>query len=485
MKQKIILTIVVSILIFLSFGFKTTSSYLLSQEHIPKHYKDIFFLENNYQIPSPKEYRHQILPNAISYLLPSNELDLIEFTLFLPMQNIPQNPKEVALYALLNQTYFTSGTMKLTPEQITDSLDFIAASMSIALQPYQTTIQFEGFNEHFSDLLSLLTEIITTPRFDTQQVELAKQKLKQSIIENSNQPRGLLNRQYPKLMYQDHPSNWDIDLNILSNLSSTDLNQFVSQLFINQEQNIIFGIAGSFNSQEMLKKLQKFTKKLLNKITIKKPLTVKQRIPYVESKNQLVNHEFTQATIQIGYPGIQRPHPDYYPLTIIHHILGGGLQSKLSQKIRSENGLAYTIYSSVESNYYQPSTSYFFLQTKTQSSFQALDLLFQELNKKNLFTQKELKEAKAILVSNLYSVFKNNFTTAVAFAQSEYWGRSLTHFKDYSRKLNEITLSKIKITFKKYFKDQKPSILLIGPQSILEKNSSTQTFEIIEFFQQF
>jgi predicted Zn-dependent peptidase len=52
-----------------------------------------------------------------------------------------------------------------------------------------------------------------------------------------------------------------------------------------------------------------------------------------------------QAYLAVGYRGLSRDDPDRFALSIANQVLGGGVSSRLFQKIREERGLAYTVQS--------------------------------------------------------------------------------------------------------------------------------------------
>ncbi len=470
MKIKVLLIICI-LFLSSSFGLKVTAQFLERSQTVPNNYRDIIFPNFDYNIPNPKNFRHKIHPKSIAYFLPNKELNLVKFSLSIPTRNIPKNLEELALYQLFESTVFTGGFKNISAKKISDTLEFMASSIDLSLNPYQTNITLNCFNEDVYKLLSLLENMILYPNFDSTHVDIQKQNIIQNIIQNKNTPRGLLEQYYPSLMYQDNPLIWSLTPNLFDTIQSKDLKKWKFKGFKTHTK-FIFSVSGNFDPNIMQKKLNHFTQNIISSFS---NLTDKEQYPLLRFKKEglkkFVSQNFSQSTIQIGYKGIQRPHPDYYPLTLIHYILGGGLQSRLSEKIRSEHGLAYTVYSSIESNYNHKGSSYIFLQTKKESTSKALKLIFSEIQliKKKGFKQQELDNAKSSLLQSLYSLFKNNSSIATTFSQNEAWGRDLDHFQKYLFQLNRISLDKIKNVFHQYFIKQKPSILIISPQEVLEQ----------------
>ena len=66
--------------------------------------------------------------------------------------------------------------------------------------------------------------------------------------------------------------------------------------------------------------------------------------PVADTKR--IAHPATQSHILLAYPGLRRDDPDYFPLLVGNHILGGGgFTSRLMEEIRQKRGLAYSVHS--------------------------------------------------------------------------------------------------------------------------------------------
>ena len=119
-----------------------------------------------------------------------------------------------------------------------------------------------------------------------------------------------------------------------------------------------------------------------------------------QPKVQRIAHPATQAHILLGYPGIKRGDPDYFPLYVGNYVLGGGgFVSRLTEEVREKRGLAYSVYS-----YFVPMAQLgpfqVGLQTKRDQADESLKLVLETLDK---FIEKgptatELKEAKQNII---------------------------------------------------------------------------------------
>jgi zinc protease len=111
-----------------------------------------------------------------------------------------------------------------------------------------------------------------------------------------------------------------------------------------------------------------------------------------------INRDITQANIILGHIGVSRENPDFYALTVMNYILGGGgFSSRLMQEIRNKRGLAYSVASFFNPGKY-PGSFQIVLQTKNSSAREAIDLSLQQLGRirKEPVSEKELEGAKKL-----------------------------------------------------------------------------------------
>lgn len=198
-------------------------------------------------------------------------------------------------------------------------------------------------------------------------------------------------------------------------------------------------------------------------------------IPTIRLKNKpgiyLVDKEITQANISMSAPFVKRPHPDYYPAAVSSFILGGGsFSSRLMSRVRSDNGLAYSIYSTVDNDYRDTGLVTIALQTKVESADTALKLVREEILRlaSEGPTESELSQAKKTLMESLPSLFDSPANTTVLFAKGELLGKKDSHYIDYENEINRVTAEQVRQMTAKYFHPDKMTISIVGPAEKLK-----------------
>ncbi len=178
---------------------------------IPPGYSEIKFPTWTYQPPNPKEYRVELKDGVVAYLVPDSTLDLVQLSLYCGRPNVPRKPADVAALDLYSALLKSGGTRQLTPEQLEDSLEFTAASVSANLGNYQNEAAFDALGKDADAMLHLLPQVVLQPRLDPQVFKLQQRDLLEAIQHRYSKPRGVMGVAYERVMQGSHPLNWTAD----------------------------------------------------------------------------------------------------------------------------------------------------------------------------------------------------------------------------------------------------------------------------------
>ena len=445
-----------------------------SNPGLPPHYKNITYPEFAYQPPYPPNFKVTLDKGVIAYLVPDTALALIQMAIYFGHPNLPAKPEDTGPLNLYSTLLKAGGTVRFTPEQLEDSLEFVAASLSAGLSDYQSEMGLDALRKDAYALFDLLPEVALKPRIDAEAFKVQKRTYLENIRHRYDTPRGVMGVAYEHVMYGPHQVGWMATEKEVEGITPGKLRAYAGIGFAVKD--MVIGVSGQFDKQELVAQL--------NKLIAKLPDTYKNKpdsLPPFRGPDKpgvyLVDKQATQATIRMGAPGVKRPHPDYYPLSVASYIFGdGGFTSRLMEKVRSNEGLAYGIDSDVGSDYNRQGTVGVSLQTKVETGAYAVKLVLDEMDRmgKGGITDAELQRAKDGLIKSLPSLFDTPGATARIFAQGEIWKRSPEHYKEYVETLNKLTKAEVETAFRKYFNRDSMRILVVGPKdALLKKDERT------------
>jgi zinc protease len=453
----------------------------VSGNGIPEHYSKIAYPEFTYKPPYPKDYRTVLDRGVVAYLVPDTTLALIQMSVFFGHPNLPKKPADVAPMSLYSTMLKAGGTLRFKPEQLEDTLEFVAASLGAGVGDYQAEVGLDALRKDAYNLFDLVPEVALQPRLDAEVFKVQKRSYLENLRHRYDTPNGVMGVAYEHVMFGSHPSNWMATEKEVEPLVPANLKPWTGSGYA--VKNMVIAVAGQFDRAEMIAKLNAFIAKF--------PADYKNASdsipPFAGPESPgvyVIDKQVTQATIKIGAPGVKRPNPDYYPLVVASYIFGdGGFTSRLMETVRSNEGLAYGIDSDVGSDYYRRSTVSVSLQTKVETGAYAVKIVLAEMRRmaKDGITDVELQRAKDGLIKSLPAMFDTPAATARAFAQGEIWKRSPEHYLEYIDTMNKLTKAEVETAFRKYFNPDSMRIVVVGPKDQLMKTDERNQAALSHF----
>jgi len=148
----------------------------------------------------------------------------------------------------------------------------------------------------------------------------------------------------------------------------------------------------------------------------------------------------------LGHVGIARTDPDFYAVSVMNYVLGGGsFSSRLMSRIRDNEGLVYGISSAYDARR-DPGTFSVSLQTKTESAPAAIRAVLEEITKLRAegATPQELDAAKNYLSGSFPLRYETNARMALLLGYVELYGLGLGYFDEYPQKIRAVTLADVR-----------------------------------------
>jgi len=308
--------------------------------------------------------------------------------------------------------------------------------------------------------LDVFARIIQSPEFHQTVLAREKARIALSIKESSTKPDYIADHALMKMLYGNHPYGLDDlgEIDTVNALKREDLLSFYRAYYV--AKNAIIVIIGDVNQSEAIAIAESLTTKLpAGQQTTDIPAV---QIPKAETKR--IPHPATQSHIQLAYPGLRRGDPDYFPLLVGNHILGGGgFVSRLMEEVRQQRGLAYSVYSSF-SPYKEQGPFQIGLQTKKEQSEEAFALT-QKVLKEFVSggpTEDELIAAKQNIIGGFPLRIDSNSKILSFLAMIGFYNLPLTYLTDYLAAVEAVTTDQIKQAFQRRIQPEGMVAVIVG-----------------------
>ncbi len=428
-------------------------------------------------IPLPSfalDAEREVLGNGLTVLFfERHNLPIVKVELLIKASKVDE-PSEKAGLANITASMLTEGTKNRTSLQISEEIEFMGADLGVSSDNDYTTISLFILKREIEKGFDIFSDVLLNPTFPEDELKQKKKIVKGSLKQSEESPSFLANRAFLKEVFGTHPYSRIIEgtPESIDLITREDIIKFYRQYY--QPERSILSVVGDLSHDELMNLIDSYLKAWKNtefKIH-KRP----DRNGHFIKKIITIDKDLTQATIMLGHKGIKRDNPDYYAISVMNYILGGGgFSSRLMQTIRDDMGLAYDVHSSFSSNkhggYFKAA-----VQTKNKSANKVIEEILNQIEriKKNKVSEQEINDAKSYLTGSFPRRIDTMSKIASFLVGVEYYGLGLDYDIKYVDYINAITRDDIKRVAEKYLNNENYILVVVG--NIEEANISRDKY---------
>ena len=405
--------------------------------------------------------RVQLGNGMVIFLQPDHELPLITAVARIRGGSISEPAGKAGMGDLYGEVWRTGGTEKMTGDQMDDFLEVRAAKIEADNQSDSTSISLSCLKGDFDAVFQLYLDLLHNPAFREDKMALAKQQMYTAIARRNDDVDSILHREALIIGYgKDNPYARVPEYATVAAVTRQDLVDWHKQYVY--PNNIIFGITGDFDPRAMEAKLRQVFESWPKGPEAHSPeVKFSQPKPgYYLVKKPDVN----QTTIAMLDLGIERSNPDYYAVTVMNQIFGGGFSSRLFNNLRTALGLAYSVGGGVGYGWTHPGLTDFVMQTKSASTvdgIKGIDGQIDELLKAPP-TAEEMKRAKDDILNSFIFQFDTPDKVLREKMAYEFYHYPLDFLERYRSEVEKVTAEDVERVAQKYVHKDQLAVLVVG-----------------------
>jgi|LSQX01.2.fsa_nt_gb zinc protease len=416
-------------------------------------------------------YTKEVLPNGLTLILMEDRsLPLINFYSTIKTGTKHDPEEKIGLASITFDTIRTGGAGDISGDDIDKTLENFGARLSFGVGKDIGWAQGLIDTDNFTHIFPIFVALLKQPSFEKTKIELSKIRHNTAISRRDDDIDEISNREFRKLLYgTKSPYARTIEYETIKNITQDDIFQFHKTFF--QPQNIILGVWGDFDKNEMLQYIKKEFKTWSPE---RVPIPSTPKIDFAinpSTTNLIIKKEATQSIVKMGHIGLRRDDPDYFTALVISRILGASWNSRFSKNIRQEKGLAYSAWAGFGGELGYTGTFSAGVQTKSERTLEAIALMQKEISLASVgITDEELTVAKEGIINSevFWSDTKDKIITRII--RYEFYG----YPSDYPQKLiqgvKNVTREDIARVANKYIFPDKLTILIVGNPEKFEGN---------------
>ncbi len=233
------------------------------------------------------------------------------------------------------------GTENRSAKEIAEDMDALGGQINAYTTKEYTCYYTRVLDKHIQKAMDVMSDMLLHPAFTQEDVEKERNVIQEEIYMYDDAPEELVHDCLQDSIWQDSSLGMPIlgTIETISNITASSIRAYYESNY--HTENIVISVAGHFKKPDMMALLNHYFGSWQAKKTYH-PLETKAdyHISHIQKSK-----EIEQLHTCIAFPSLVREHPLKYAMSIFQTIFGGGMSSRLFQKIREEKGLTYSIYS--------------------------------------------------------------------------------------------------------------------------------------------
>jgi predicted Zn-dependent peptidase len=362
---------------------------------------------------------------------------------------------------LLEHLFF-KGTKTRTARQIAQALEGMGGTANAFTSREYTCVYARMLAAHVDIAVELLADVLTNSTF--RDLEKEKAVVAEEIQSYIDSPDEHIHDLLCAVLWRGHPLGFSItgSKRALSRLNRKVIEQYYRSRYV--PSNVIIAAAGGIDSASLP---QLFEGHFAAINGTGEPGAYHS--PSLRAATKIYHRRIGQTHLCIGVPGVSATDKRRYALNLLVNILGGSPISRLYQRVREKEGLAYQIYSFLGSFEHAGMLGIYAALGPKQTQ-KTLDIIVREmaLLKKKRVPQAELETAKEQLKGNIVLSLESTSGRMMRLAKSVLTMDRVESLKTIMERIDDVTADDIKVLARELFRDDALNVVALGPIKKLE-----------------
>ena len=288
------------------------------------------------------------------------------------------------------------GTESRTSRQVAEEVARYGATLTAGASSDYLTVAASSLSSYSDEVLGLLADVTLRPTFPEDELALAKANAQQNLIAQRAQPSFLASETVARVLFGQHP--YAVVAPTPESIEALTRDALVAHhraLLV--PNNAVLLVAGDFDRGRLLGRAESlfggWAPGEVSEPEFPAPPERHERAAYLVDRPGSA-----QTNILVANVSIKRTDPDYFPVLVMHTILGGNASARLFMNLREEKGYTYGAYTQLDARRHAGS---FRATTEVRGEVTGLSLkeIFYELERIRAedVSDKELTDAKTYL----------------------------------------------------------------------------------------
>jgi zinc protease len=410
------------------------------------------------RIPTPYQ---TTLSNGLSLVIVEDKrLPLVSYRLAFRTGDAHDPPELPGLTDMM-AGLLTEGTTTRSSRQIAEEVERMGATLHAGAGSDFTTLSASALSVFNDKILDLMAEVTLLPSFPENEVELTRQNTKESLKQQRAQPSFLANEMVSRVMFGKHPYSRIAPTPQSIDATTRDrLVEFHKKVFV--PNNAVLLIVGDVERAAIEPRVTA----LFGSWASKEPVTDQFAAPPARTSRVayvIDRPGSAQSNIVIANQAPKRTNPDYFPLLLMHTILGANASSRLFMNLREEKGYTYGAYSNLDTRR-TAGTIRATAEVRTPVTGDSVKEFLYELDRIGTepVSEKEINDAKSYLTGVFPIRLETQEGLIDQLVQIKMLGLPDDYLELYRDQIQSVTLDQIQRVAHQYIRPDEAAVVIVG-----------------------
>jgi predicted Zn-dependent peptidase len=410
-------------------------------------------------VAAPRNIRKHVLPNGVTIL--SEEMQGIRSVaigVWLKTGSRHEQPETNGISHFIEHMVF-KGTKSRSALDIARQMDSIGGNMDAFTGKETICFNAKVLDEHLPIAVDVITDLVLNPTFDPKDIDREKGVILEEIKMDEDNPDYLVHEIFTQNFWKDHPLGRPI-LGTRETVKAFNqaaiLDNFTNRF---SPGSIVISAAGSLNHEQ-------FVALISDRFSQLKPVPNGHHHPAPKVTAKIITKnkkslEQVQLCMGVAAPYIN--HEKRYVSYVMNTLLGGGMSSRLFQKVREEQGLVYSIYSDLNP-YSDTGALCVYAGTSRDSAPNVVQSVLDEFKrlKAELIGADELERVKDQLKGSLMLSLESSTSRMSNLARQDMYFDRFIDQDEIIRRVEQVTSEEVCGLANEIFQSDKIAVTLLG-----------------------
>jgi predicted Zn-dependent peptidase len=410
-----------------------------------------------------KGVERTVLPNGLTVLSePYPGVRSIAIGAWIRAASMHERREEMGVSHMLEHLVF-KGTENRSAKDIASALESLGGSLDAYTAREHTCFQARVLDEHLPEAADVIADLVFRPSLRAADLNLERKVVLEEIAMVEDSPDDIVFELHNDALWGAHPYGYSIlgTRETVGSMQAETVRALHARTY--HPSQIVVAASGNIEHGDLLAELERtgwndVPRGNDTQVVVPPPVTDPPTERHIERDSQ-------QTHLVFGSSTVAHADPRRYPLMLIDTLLGGGMSSRLFQRIREELGLAYSVYT-FQSFHVHAGTHGVYVATAPETATQATAAVREELARiaSEGIPASELQLGKQQLKGQITLSMESVSSRMYRAAGVELFGEPYVPIDEVLARIDAITVSETNAVCAEFFPPERQTLVSLGPQ---------------------